>query len=417
MALVDWERHCKTSSREGNTLAMGAYTPAFGAAKPPLGVWSKTRYSCPVKSRYWLLLVRVCSLLAVLTSAALLMHYLAPEESGFCGARSGCEAVRKSALIKGMPVFTIPSLGIAGYIGIFWLSFYPALRRWLRWGGALGGVLAIGFIIHQALVIGSFCWMCLVVDGLAVVVAFATVALTNDERTISEQVDPLRGWGWALLLGVALNAPTIWVKVKPNESLPAPIAKLQEPGVLNVIEFADFECPHCRRLHPILKATIAGLDVPVKVQRFNVPLPFHPHAEDAARAGICGRVMGKEEQMADLLFTHPLVDDVWLQHATTLGLDVEAFKQCFGSEKTSNTLADEVDLFKATKAQGIPLTFIGRETLRGAAEPAVVRELFAKAMTPEPPRIPGAVFIAIIAALTACIALLFRKRSPLRASV
>lgn len=361
-----------------------------------------------MKSRYWLLLLRVCALLAILTSAALLMHYLAPEDSGFCGARSGCEAVRKSSLIKGMPSWSIPGLGVAGYIGLFWLSFYPTLRQWLRWAGALGGILAIGFIIHQALVIGSFCWMCLTVDGLAIVAAFAAVALTNGN---DEQIDPLRGWGWALLVGVALNAPTIWVKVKPNESLPTAIAELQEPGVLNVIEFADFECPHCRRLHPILKGTIASLSSPVKVQRFNVPLPFHIHAEGAARAGICGKAMGKEEEMADLLFTQPLGDDVWLAHAKVLGLDTEAFKKCFDSEETSDTLADQVDLFKSTKAQGIPLTFIGRETLRGAADPVMVRELFAKALAPAAPRIPGPAFIAIVVALVVGIVFGFRKRA------
>lgn len=360
-----------------------------------------------MKSRYWLLLIRVCSLLAVLTSSALLMHYLAPEEAGFCGARSGCEAVRKSSLIKGLPTFAIPGLGVAGYVGVFWLTFYPTLRLWLRWAGAMGGVLAIGFVIHQALVIGSFCWLCLTVDGLAIVVAFSTVALTNGH---TQQFDPLRGWGWALLMGVALNAPTIWVKVKPNDSLPPAVAELQEPGVLNVIEFADFECPHCRRLHPILKATIAGLTEPVKVQRFNVPLPFHRHAEGAARAGICGKAMGKENEMADLLFGLPLTDDVWLDHAKTLGLDIDTFKRCFDSEQTTNTLADEVDLFKSTKAQGIPLTFIGRETLRGSADPALVRELFAKALAPEPPRVPGPAFIAIVAALVAGIVVFFRKQ-------
>lgn len=356
-----------------------------------------------------MLLVRVCSLLAVLTSVALLLHYLAPEDSGFCGARSGCEAVRKSSLIKGLPSYAIPGLGVAGYVGVFWLSFFPTLRQWLRWASALGGILAIGFIIHQALVIGSFCWMCLTVDGLAIVTAFAAVVLTNGS---TEQLDPLMGWGWALLLGVAVNTPTIWLQVKPNESLPTAITELQEPGVLNVIEFADFECPHCRRLHPILKATIGSLSQPVKVQRFNVPLPFHIHAEGAARAGICGKAMGKENEMADLLFTQPLGDDVWLNHAKTLGLDVEAFKKCFDSEQTSNTLADEVDLFKSLKAQGIPLTYIGRETLRGAADPIIVRELFAKAMVPAPTRIPGAAYLTIVAAVTAVIVFFLRKKPP-----
>lgn len=360
-----------------------------------------------MKSRYWLLVLRVCSLLAVLVSAALFMHYVAPEESGFCGARSGCEAVRKSTLVKQLPPFTIPGLGIAGYVGIFWLSFYPHLRKWLRWSAALGGVLAVGFIIQQALVIGSFCWMCLTVDGLALGVAFAAVVMTNGD---TEQADPIRGWGWALLLGLALNTPTIWVKVKPNDSIPSAIAALQEPGVLNVIEFADFECPHCRRLHPILSAAIAEQKSPVKFQRFHVPLPFHIHAESAARAGLCGKTMGKEEEMANLLFSAPLSEGIWLEHAKTLGLDVEAFKKCFDSQETTDTLADHVDLFKSTKAQGIPLTFIGREVLRGAAEPALVRELFAKALAPQPNSVPGPLFVAIVVGLAVVVVFGFRKK-------
>lgn len=361
-----------------------------------------------MNSRYWLVLVRVCSLLAVLASAALLMHYLAPEDATFCGARSGCEAVRKSALVRALPAFTIPAVGVAGYLAIFWLSFLPSLSRVLRWAGALGGVIAIGFILQQALSIGSFCWMCLTVDGLAIVTAFACVAMTNTSAT---QWDPLKGWGWVLLLGVAINTPTIWLKVKPNESLPANIAKLQEPGVLNVIEFADFECPHCRRLHPTLKATIATIQEPVAVQRFNVPLPFHIYAEGAARAAVCAKVMGKEEQMADLLFGEPLAQDVWLKHAKTLELDESAFRACLDSDATTATLADHVDLFKSTGARGIPLTFIGRETLTGAPEPALVRETFRKALAPEPRRISGWLYLTLIGGVVAAIVLVFRKRN------
>lgn len=380
-----------------------------------------------MKSRYWLVLIRVCALLAVLTSSALLMHYLAPEESGFCGARSGCEAVRKSALVRGLPNYAIPGLGVAGYIGVFWLSFYPAQRKFLRWAGAAGGVMAIGFIIHQALAIGSFCWMCLTVDGIAIVVAFACVMMTNvnpsptpsapSEHSTLAQWEPLRGWGWVLMLGVALNAPTIWVKVKPNEELPTVIEQLQEPGVLNVIEFADFECPHCRRLHPILRANVVPLGDKVKVQRFNVPLPFHPHAEGAARASVCGHAMGKGEAMDELLFEANLETDALFKHAAALGLDEAAFRNCLDAQSTTETLADHHDLFKAAKGHGLPLTFVGRETLRGSADMAMVRELFAKAQSPQPPRISGGLFLGLMVALVVAIALLFRRKSEAPPSV
>jgi predicted DsbA family dithiol-disulfide isomerase len=359
-----------------------------------------------VKSRYWLLVVRVCSLFAVLVSAALLMHYVAPEDSTFCGARSGCEAVRKSDLVKGLPPYAIPGLGVAGYLGIFWLSFSTSLKPVLRWAGALGGVLALGFIMLQAVGIGAFCWMCVIVDALAIVIAFACVAMTNHAVL---QWDPLKGWGWFLLAGLALNTPAIWVNVKPNDSIPASILRVQEPGVLNVIEFVDFECPHCRRLHPAIKANLAALDVPVKFQRFHVPLPFHIHAEGAARAGVCAKTLGKEEEMADLLFSQPVRKDVWLEHARTLGLEERAFRECLDADATTETLADHFDLFQATGSRGLPLTFIGRETLRGAPDPSVVRETFQKALTPERSSVPAPLFLALMAAFVVLVAWFFRK--------
>lgn len=360
-------------------------------------------------TRYWLILIRVLSLLAVLTSAALLMHYLAPEESGFCGARSGCEAVRKSALVGALPTYTIPALGVAGYLGVFWLTFNPEQRVWLRWSGAFGGIIALGFIVHQAIGIGAFCWMCLTVDGLAIVIAFACVVMTNQRSTV-EQWDPLRGWGWALLLGVAINMPTLWLKVKPNESLPSNIAALQDPGVLNVIEFADFECPHCRRLHPIIQANVALLQRPVKLQRFNVPLPFHIYAEDAARAAVCAKAMGKGDEMDERLFGTPLKKDVWFEHAAALGLDAQAFKACLDSDATNETLADHVDLFKSTGARGLPLTYVGPLALHGAPEPAMVREVFIKALEPAPRSVSGPLFVLLAAGVSVAIAFVFRKK-------
>jgi predicted DsbA family dithiol-disulfide isomerase len=159
-----------------------------------------------------------------------------------------------------------------------------------------------------------------------------------------------------------------------------------------------------------LKATLATIQEPVKVQRFNVPLPFHIYAEGAARAAVCAKVMGKEEEMADLLFHEPLEPDVWFKHAKTLGLDEATFRACLDSDATNATLADHIDLFKSTGARGIPLTFIGRETLNGAPDPAMVRETFRKALAPEPRRISGWVFLTLIVGLVVAIVLIFRKK-------
>src|SRR5690606_10894299 len=195
------------------------------------------------------------------------------------------------------------------------------------------------------------------------------------------QSEPLKPWAWIGLLAVAVATPLLWVTVKPGDAVPAAITKLQKPGALNVFEFADFQCPHCRRLHPMLKAELSQRPGEVHFQRFYVPLPSHALAEDSARAAVCAAKLGKEEEMADLLFEQPLERDIWFKHAETLALDSQAFKSCLNADQTTEVLADTIDLFNATGARGLPTTFIGSQVLKGAPPAPVVREAFEKART------------------------------------
>lgn len=344
----------------------------------------------------------------MLASSALLMHYLTPAESGFCGHRSGCEAVRTSALgAFGNQYFNIPLIGIVAYLGVFALSFLPTQRVLLKWTAGVGGLVAIGFILQQA-VIGTFCWMCLVVDGLAIVAAFAAAAVSD--RASPPQSDPLHNWSWWALAVVAVLTPVVWLQVKPTVGVPQVIAQLYKPGHFNVIEFSDYECPHCRRLHPILKQQLARLPEPVHFQRIHVPFPSHALAEGAARADICAGAQGKSSEMADLLFDDPLEDGIWFDHAAKLGLDTEAFNRCLAADSTTEVLADHVDLFKAARLRGLPATFIGRETLMGAPAAEVVEESFQKAQTPEPFRLRGVPYSLIVAVVVVGVVVAGRRR-------
>src|SRR5690606_4331139 len=120
------------------------------------------------------------------------------------------------------------------------------------------------------------------------------------------------------------------------------------PGAVTVVEFIDIQCPHCRRLHPVLKAEMQRLSRPVVLQRYHKPLSFHPLAEDAARAGICGSTLGRGENLTDLLLEQPLTRDVWLRHASTLGLDADEFKRCLTSQQTTDTLNQHAEIYAAT---------------------------------------------------------------------
>lgn len=74
-----------------------------------------------------------------------------------------------------------------------------------------------------------------------------------------------------------------------------------------IIEYSDFECPFCQRVHPTFKQIISSSygDKIMWVYRF-FPLSFHPHAQKAAEAAQCAYEQGGNDMFwnyADALFT------------------------------------------------------------------------------------------------------------------
>ena len=54
-----------------------------------------------------------------------------------------------------------------------------------------------------------------------------------------------------------------------------------------LIEFADYECPYCRKVHPELKKLQQEFGDNAVMAFKDFPLPAHPHAEKTAEAARC----------------------------------------------------------------------------------------------------------------------------------
>ena len=328
----------------------------------------------------WLAIYRICALSAILFSALLYAHYLSPVDSGFCAAGGGCEAVRASGFGDfGSRFVNIPLIGVLAFGSLFAGSLFPknsAVRRHLHWPSALGGVSALGLIIVQALVIKAYCWMCLLVDGLGVALAFSSLNLSMAGQP---QRSVLRRWAWAALAGSAFVLPLSWTWLKPLPPIPQPIRALYEPGKINVVEFADFQCPFCVALHPRLKSLVSEYGDRVHFVRRHMPLPRHKFASHAAKGAVCSEAQGKGEEMADKLFEHELREDVAFVFAEDLGLDLDAFRQCMNAESTKKRLQADRELLQAAGFEGLPTTYIGDRLIVGLRERAVLKDAFEQA--------------------------------------
>jgi predicted DsbA family dithiol-disulfide isomerase/uncharacterized membrane protein len=326
--------------------------------------------------------VRLAAVLALAVSAALFVDYTGAVPT-FCGANSGCAAVRGSGfgylVLRGFPV-PLPVFGMLGFALLFGVSLTGELRRWVPLVAGVGGVVALGLFGLQAFWIRHLCALCVTVDACGVLAAVSGFVHWKGELSAPEAEFGLRWGAWPVLSVLALVAPLAWPHVRPAPPVPAGVRALYQPGKINVVEFADYECPFCRRLHPQLKAVIASYPGKVNFTRLNLPLHSHEFARGAAEAQVCARNQGKGDEMADRLFAaedlRPPENRV---QARILGLDMAAYDACIASGKADAVIDAESKILIDDGLQGLPTTFVAAQTVIGAQPEEVFRDAFDRA--------------------------------------
>jgi predicted DsbA family dithiol-disulfide isomerase/uncharacterized membrane protein len=348
----------------------------------------------------------------LLASSALYVHYLSPADSGFCGLHSGCEEVRRSALSYFKSRFlSMPLIGLVAYASVFVVSLLRPGGRELPVLAGIGGLLGLALLGAQSFYVRAFCWLCTVVDVSAIVAAAA--ALLHHRSGVDAALDPLERRGWSALLVLAIVVPLGWTALKPEPPVPSVILRQYEAGKINVVEFADFECPHCRKLHPVLKRVMSEYPKDrVHFVRKHVPLEFHQMALPAARAVVCAQAQGKGEELADRLMEIQLSAAEIRRAAVGVGVDPVAFDRCLASSDPEARISADRRLLEEAGMEGLPTTYIGGTRVLGAVSDAALRDAFDRATRSEGSSgLPAPVYATLAAALAAAAAWLGRSRA------
>ena len=142
---------------------------------------------------------------------------------------------------------------------------------------------------------------------------------------------------------------------------------LDAPVVL--VEYGDYECPHCQEVYPILRELKERMGDRVAYVYRHFPISRqHPNAQLAAEAAEAAAAQGKFWEMHHQLFTHQneLGFEDLLRHARTLGLDVDRFRR----ELEEHTHADRVreDFLSGVRSgvNGTPTFYINGMRYDGA---------------------------------------------------
>ncbi|HZR09203.1 MAG TPA: thioredoxin domain-containing protein, partial [Myxococcales bacterium] len=96
-----------------------------------------------------------------------------------------------------------------------------------------------------------------------------------------------------------------------------------------VVEYSDFQCPHCAAAVQPLRELVRSLPTKVRVCSKYFPLPGHPRAQIAAGCAEFARQRNRFWEMSDLIFAHyeELGDAELKSFAAKLGIDGEAMLQ------------------------------------------------------------------------------------------
>ena len=110
---------------------------------------------------------------------------------------------------------------------------------------------------------------------------------------------------------------------------------------ITLVEFSDFQCPHCKRAAPVAAQMVERY--PGKVRLVYMDFPINPSgiSRTVARGGVCAAEQERFWEYHDLAFEQQdrLSKDSPRQMAGTLGLDLQLFETCLAGEQSESAVA------------------------------------------------------------------------------
>lgn len=192
--------------------------------------------------------------------------------------------------------------------------------------------------------------------------------------------------GGVAVVGIAAIA---YVMARPAKTMtldPKTLPAVAAAGILKgnpdapvqVLEFADFECPGCGYY-----ASVTGPDVmkrlvetgEVAFRFFDFPLDMHQNAIPAHNAGQCANEQGKFWEMHDLIFAGQFEWNTqatkspkkfFKAYAQNAGLDVAKWEECFDSGRMLPQILANRKEGERLRVQSTPTFIIGGRMVSGA---------------------------------------------------
>jgi protein-disulfide isomerase/uncharacterized membrane protein len=345
------------------------------------------------------------------------------EDFGFCGiSRSiSCEAVSASPYSK---IFGVPLSWLGTLLYLFWIAlaaiaaFKPENNARISNGLILvtsAAAVAANIYLGQLMffTLDTLCLLCLLTYALNLVILVLALRLTTGSRLVNvtagiRAMIPFSSqtrFGFVLVFVLIATVGVIG-QFQMQKGIEA-ASKFDEAGFrkyqtsprhkvdtgsdpfhgganakLTIVEFSDFQCPHCRKAHVILQTVLSGYGDQVKLVFKNLPLGMHHSASALAQLSEAAQKQGKFWQLHDLIFERqaefkdtPLDKKALMKLAKNAGLDMARVEKDYEDPATKQAVNADKKEAERLKIKSTPVFLFNGLLIRGMPPPAILQHI------------------------------------------
>lgn len=141
-----------------------------------------------------------------------------------------------------------------------------------------------------------------------------------------------------------------------------------EEAPVTIVEFADFECPHCRKAAGLMDEIVEEYDGKVAHYFKFFPLSSRGNSQLAAKAAAAAQLQGKFWPMHDLIFENQrsLSRDKIMGFARRIGLNFQKFKKDLQSKEVTQMVANAKQEGNQAGVRGTPAIYVNGREYMGA---------------------------------------------------
>lgn len=337
----------------------------------------------------------------------------------FCnmGSSMNCDAVAASSyaeLFSGIPLSSVTA---GWYLAIFLIAFLGRSASksvmsdsasWPREAVRatflmflFGSLYSIWLMIVMATKLNTWCLYCLILDG----VNFAGLAVALSMKPQMPAKAPVDGSRWKtvitatliaiFVMAVLLKSMDKTVAMKDSEvtevvesvlnAAPVPVGDI--PGLpsvgpanapITIVEFIDFQCPHCKVGALTMNALRARYPDKVRLVLQNFPFDpacnrtveraYHPVACQAAKISVCAEQQGKFTEVYEHLLEKQseLGSGKLLEFAAEAGADRAKLEECVNAPATHDLIVRGIEQGITAGVASTPTFFINGRKVEGA---------------------------------------------------